>query len=119
MAGLLGGGDERVAQLVRLALVRHRLGPADTVELARAARLVLGAEKVGQHVVVTPADVAELAPAVEVLALAADIDQAVDRAGAAEHASARLEDAPALELGLRLGGVAPVDLGVVEQLAVA
>ena len=66
-----------------------------------------------------PAGIAELAPVVVVLVLAADVEQPVDRARAAQHLAARLDDLPVVELGLRLGFVEPIDLGVVEQLAEA
>src|SRR5262249_171575 len=58
-------------------------------------------------------------PAVEVLALAADVDQAVDGRGAAEHFAARCENAPAVQRRLGLGLVGPVDVGAREELAVA
>ena len=53
---------------------------AGAVEFVAAADLVLGALEIRQHVVERPAGVAELAPMVEILGLAADIDHAVDRA---------------------------------------
>src|ERR1700761_7520367 len=66
-----------------------------------------------------PADIAALAPAVVILMLAAHIKKAVDRARAAEHFSARLENLPAMQARLRLGLVHPVDALLLEQLAVA
>src|SRR4029079_4027526 len=53
-AGLPGGGDEGVAQLVRLGRVGHAERTADAVERALAARPILGAPEIGQHVVKTP-----------------------------------------------------------------
>jgi hypothetical protein len=55
------------------------------------ALLVLGLLEIGQHVVIAPAGIAALAPAIVILVLAAHIQQAVDRARSAEHFSARLE----------------------------
>ena len=56
---------------------------------------------------------------VVILVLAADIEQAVDRTRSAQHFAARLDDPPVVQLGFRLGLVQPVDLGIVEQFAVA
>ena len=68
------GGDEGLAQLVRLALVGDAERAAGAMEIVGAALLVLGLLEIGQHVVIAPADIAELAPMVEILLLAADID---------------------------------------------
>src|SRR5690606_33154746 len=76
------------------------------------------APEVGQHLLVRPAGIAEGGPAVEALALAAHVQQAVDRARSAEHAPAGLLDAPAAEPGLRLGLEFPVDARVEHRLAV-
>src|SRR6185312_651714 len=80
-AGLLRRGDEGLAQLVRVALVGDGERTALPVEIVGPALVVLGLLEVGQHVVPTPADIAELAPMVEILLLAADVDAAIDRAG--------------------------------------
>ena len=104
---------------MRLADVGHGERSADAVQVVRAALLVLGLAEIGQHVVEAPAGIAELAPVVEVLRLAAHVEQAVDRTRAAQHLAARLDDLAVVELGLRLGRVEPVDPAVVEQLAVA
>src|SRR5262249_5174576 len=66
-----------------------------------------------------PAGIAELPPMIEVRRLAADVEQAIDRARAAQHLPPRLDDLPVVELGLRLRSVEPIDLTVGEQLAVA
>src|SRR6266403_2071247 len=110
-----GRRDEGVAQLVAWQ-VRHRERSADAMPGVRAAALVLRLLEVRQEIVEPPA---RDRPAVEVLALAADIDQAVDRGGAAENFAARREDAPVVQrrLGLRL--VRSVEVGAREQLAVA
>src|SRR5262245_30919824 len=84
-----------------------------------AARLVLGAAEIRQDIREAPAGVAELAPMIEVGRLAADVEQAIDRARAAQHFPARLDDLPLVELCLRLRGIEPIDLTIGEQLAVA
>ena len=119
IARLLRGVDERLAQRMRLADIGDRERPADAVQLVLAALLVLGAAEVRQHVVEAPAGIAELPPVIVVRRLAAQIEQAVDRARAAQHLAARLDDLAVVELGLRLGLVEPVDPCVGEQLAVA
>jgi hypothetical protein len=65
---------------MRFAHVGNRERPAHPVQRILAARLVLGAAEVGQHILEAPAGIAELAPMIEVRRLAADIEQAVDRA---------------------------------------
>src|SRR5438309_4132158 len=56
---------------------------------------------------------------VEILGLAADIDHAVDRGGAAQHLAARPVDAAVAGAGIGLGLVAPIDAGIGEGLAKA
>jgi hypothetical protein len=78
IAALLGSRDEGVAHRQRL-----HVGDAErsalAVQLIRATLLVFGLAEIRQHVVVAPADIAELAPAVEILALPANVQQSVDR----------------------------------------
>ena len=119
IAALLRRLDEGRGERMLVAHVRHAERPAGAVVLVGAALVVLGLAEVRQHVLVAPAGVAELAPVVEVLGLAADVDQAVDRARSAEHLAARRDDVAAVALRLRLGLVAPVVALVGEQLAVA
>src|SRR5712691_9825859 len=118
-ARLLRGRDESLAQRMRFAHIGNRERPADPVQRILAARLVLGAAEIGQHILEAPAGIAELAPMIEVRRLAADVEQAVDRARPAQHFPTRLDDPPAVELRLGLRAVEPIDLGVGEQLAVA
>src|SRR5262249_27971093 len=56
---------------------------------------------------------------IEVGRLAADVEQAIDRARPAQHFPPRLDDLPVVEFGLRLRRVEPIDLTIGEQLAVA
>src|SRR5215469_13712841 len=116
---LLRGCDESLAQRVRFAHVGNRKRPAHPMQRILAARLVLGAAEVGQHILEAPAGIAELPPMIEVGRLAADVKQAIDRARASQHFPPRLDDAPIVELGLRLRAIEPIDLAVGEQLAVA
>ena len=118
-AGLAGGLHERFRQRVVMPPVRHRQRAAGAVILVFAALLVLGLPEVRQHVLKAPAGIAALAPAVVILVLAAHIQQAVDRARAAEHFSARLKYLPAVQARFGLGLVHPVDGFFLEQLAVA
>src|ERR1043165_10202163 len=97
-----GGGDEGVAELVPLE--------------ARDLQLGFGSAEVRCERIEIPS---RQPPAVEVLSLAADVDQAVDGRGAAEHLAARGEHAPAVQRRLGLGLVGPVDVGAREELAVA
>jgi hypothetical protein len=97
--------------------VRHAERSAGAVELIGAAHLVLGASEIGQHVVERPASIAELTPMVEILGLAANVDHAVDRRGAAEHLAARPEHATVGGSGIGLGLVAPIDRRVGKGLA--
>jgi hypothetical protein len=71
--------DKRLADRVVILHVGDCERTAGAVQLACAAGLILGAAEIRQHVIERPAGIAELAPVVEVLRLATDIDQAVDR----------------------------------------
>ena len=93
--------------------------PAHTVVVIGAAALILGLLEVGQKVVEAPAGVAQLAPVIEILLLAADVDQAVDRRRAAQHLAPRPGHLPAVEGGLGLGLIAPAELGVEDGPIVA
>src|SRR5207249_4670513 len=88
-AGLDARGDECIRQWVALDQVRHRQRAAYAQRRGRGPRGILGPAEVGQYLGVTPAGATPVAPAVEVHRLAADVDHRVDRARAAEHASAR------------------------------
>src|SRR3546814_1307068 len=85
--------DLHVAELEARARVRDAEWPVTAVDLVLAALVAFRPLEVGKHVLVGPAGIAELAPMVEVLALAADIDQPVDGTRPAEHAAARPVDA--------------------------
>ena len=74
--------------------------------------------KVRQHVGMAPAGIAGPRPAVVIVAMAADVDEAVDRARAAERLAARPVDLPPVHLRLGLGLEAPVVDGVEHRLRV-
>src|SRR5262249_52890340 len=101
IAAGVGSLEERFAQRMGVGRIGHRERPADAVILVRPALIVLRLAEVRQHVRVAPPGVAEIAPVVVVLALAADVDRAVDRAGAAQHLAARLRDGAAARLLVR------------------
>src|SRR6516225_4400970 len=111
--------DESLAQRMWLADVGDGKRPADAVKVVGAALLILGAPEIRQHVGKAPAGIAELPPVIVVLVLAADVEQVVDRTRSAQHFAARLNDLPIVQFGFGLGFVQPVDLGIVEQFAVA
>jgi hypothetical protein len=72
--------------------------------------------KIGKYVVIPPAAVAILRPAVEIHALAAIVDVAIDRARTAECLAARHRDRPAAGPFRGLGLVHPVHIGIVQRL---
>ena len=72
--------------------------------------------EIRQHVRIAPTAIAELRPGIEILALAAIIDVAVDRGGAAERLAARRIDAASARVGAGLLLVRPVDALHVEGL---
>ena len=118
-AGLGGGNDKGFRQRIVMPPVGHRQRAAVAVIFVGTALLVLGLLEIGQHVVIAPAGIAALAPAIVILVLAPHIEQAVDRARTAEHFSARLEHLAAVQSRLRLGLVHPVDGFFLEQFSVA
>src|SRR6185437_7105512 len=72
--------------------------------------------EIGQHIRIAPAAVTDLGPGVEILALAAIVDMAVDRRRAAERLAARRIDAATTGPGAYLLLVGPVDAAHVEGL---
>src|SRR5262252_4566125 len=118
-ARLLRGRYESLAQRMRFAHVGNRERPTHPMQRILAARLVLAAAKIREHIIEAPAGIAELAPMIEVRRLAADVEQAIDRARPAQHLPPRLDDLSVVELCLRLRGIEPIDLAIGEQFAVA
>src|SRR5260370_7338412 len=95
---------------MRFADVGDRERPAHPMQRVLAALLVLGAAEIRENILEAPAGIAELAPMVEVLCLAADVEQPVDRARSAQHFPARLDDPPLVDPPLPLRPVEPLDL---------
>src|SRR3982075_4710723 len=99
--------------------IGNRQRTANTVEIVGAALLVFRFLEIRQDVVITPAAVAMLAPAIVILVLAAHVKQAVDRARSAQNLAARLKDGAPVQSRLRFGLVHPVDAFGLEQHAVS
>ena len=115
----LRGRDQALHQRMRRldrGGVERALGAAGR---ARAQVIVFQLAEVGQAIVPAPARVAGGGPGVVVAPLAADVDQAIDRAGSAQRAAARPVDAPVQHIGIGVGVVAPVHDLVEHGLAVA
>src|SRR6266849_1699882 len=93
-----------------MSQIGNRQRAAGTVEIVGAALLVLGFLEIGQDVVITPAAVAVLAPAIVILVLAANVKQAVDRTRSAQNLAARLKHGSPVQSGLRrLASTHPAD----------
>ena len=108
-AGLLRRLDENMAKWAgerAFGVIERAIGAVKAVVQALVA---LGLLEVGQHVVVAPAGIAELAPMIIVGRLPAHIDHGIDRARTAKEPAARPIHAPALHRRLRRGFVAPVE----------
>ena len=88
-AGLDRGFDEDLRQRQRMAAVGGVQRPAAPVIVIAAPLAVLGATEIGQHVGPAPAGQPGLCPAVVIAGMTTDVDHAVDRRRAAEHAAAR------------------------------
>ena len=99
--------------------VRHRHRAAGAAPRVGAIDAVLHPLEIGQHVVVAPAARAEALPFVIIAGCAAQEDEAVDGAGAAQNLAARPDHGSAAETRFRLGFVTPVHLRVRDQLAKA
>ena len=115
----LRGLDRRLAQQRLVASVRGEQRAALAVHRVLLALPVLRLAEERQHVVPGPAAIAELAPVVEILRLAAHIDHAVDRARPAEYAAAGIVDGAAVGARIGLGLEAPGERRMLQQLHVA
>ena len=116
-ADALRAGDERLAQrMTPVEILDHELAVAAPVPVVARPDAAFAAPEVGQHVRIAPPAVAELRPGVEVHALAAVVDVAVDRARPAERLAPRLPDPAPRGALARLGLVEPVDRRVGQRL---
>ena len=111
--------DEGFYQGVVVAEVADGERAALAAQFGARALIVLAQLEVGQHVLEVPAGAALLAPLLEILALAADVDQAVQGGRAAQHPAARPDQPAVVQVGLRLGQVVPAQRRVVHGLGVA
>ena len=96
-----------------------RSGPPLPWNSLDAALVVLGLAEIRQDGVVVPALAAALAPFVVVGVVAAHVDHAVDRTGAAQHLAARLIHHAVVQVGFRLAVEHPVDPRIARMSRVA
>ena len=118
-AGLEAGLEQQLADFPLIRLVGDTQRTAAAMEFARAAFVVLGLAEIRQDEVVVPALAAALAPFVVVGVVAAHVDHAVDRAGAAQHLAARLVHDAVVQVGFRLAVEHPVDPRIAESAHIA
>ena len=111
LAGLDHGGADR-----RAVHLRGEQRPVLAADLGFLALPAFRFAEIGQAVVPRPAAVAELGPVIVILGLAADVDEPVDRRGAADHPAARIDDGAAVGAGIGLGAEFPGQGVVVEHL---
>ena len=74
VASFLRSGDKPIMEFVPRPQIGDIEGSPGPVMLIGAAFLVLGLPEIGQHILVGPAGIAELPPQIEILPLAADVD---------------------------------------------
>ena len=107
-AVLRGGVQKHLAQRA----VKARVGDIERATLAMEAVLkllvVFRAFEQRQHIVITPARIAQTCPVVVVPAVTAHIKHRVDGAGAAQRLAARLVATPAVQTGLWHGFITVV-----------
>ena len=113
----LAGLDECLCRRRRALDVRHRHRAAGAAPFVGAIDAVLHPLEIGQHVIVAPAARAEALPFVIVAGGAAQEDEAVDGAGAAQNLAARPDHGSAAKTRFGFGFVAPVHLRVRDQFA--
>ena len=89
------------------------------VEFVRAVLVVLRAFEDRQHVVPTPAAIAEFCPVVVVARLSAHVDHRVDRRAAAEHLATGVADHATVQARLRHRFKAPVGTRIADGEQVA
>ena len=118
-AGFLAGGKPGGAVGVVVAQIGHIQLALAAVVVARATGVALGFLEEGQHLAVAPAVGTSARPVVVVGLLAADVDQPVDGAGAAQHAAARPDHAAVAGFGLGLDLELPGKARVVDGAEVA
>ena len=118
-AGGDGGLEQGVVQRVLVGHLGDAQRAAGAAPVAAALLVALDAREQRRHVLPAPAASAHLRPGVVVERLPAHPDEAVDGARAAQQLAARHGDRAIVGAGLRLGLVAPVGVGIVDQQAEA
>src|ERR1700709_103971 len=103
---------------MRRGRIRDAKRTTNAMIFVGATLLIFRLFEVGQNIVIRPTRIAQLAPEIEVLLLAPQVDQPIDRTGTAKHFAARLENAAVIEFRLRLRLIHPVDALVLEQLSI-
>ena len=119
VAGLGCGVQPGFAIGVVVAQVRHAQFASAAMEFVSATVIAFRAFEVGQHLLVAPAGRAQRRPVVVVGALAADVEQAVDGAGAAQHLATRPDHGAVAGLGLCFDRELPGKALVVDGAKVA
>ena len=110
-ADLLGSGDHRSHNRVRLGDVADVQRTVATVVSGLAAFLMLRLREVRQNLPVTPAGIPQRSPVVVVVSMSADVHHGVQGATAAQHFASWPLDPPAIQVQLLRRDVAPVDIG--------
>jgi len=93
-AGLGCSLNERCGKRIDVDHVGNRQRAVGTMEIVGTALLIFGLPEIRQDVVKAPPQIAALAPAIVILVLATNIQQAVDRARSAQNFAAGLEHRP-------------------------
>src|SRR5512135_809146 len=90
-AGLGRCRYESCGKRIRMPEIGNRQRAALAVKLVFSTALVLSLLEIGEDIVIAPALIAMLAPAIVILVLTANVKQAVDRTRSAKHLPARLK----------------------------
>ena len=86
---LLRGFDKAVGQRQDRPIILDQERPALAAILRTSRHVMLGFPELGKDVRIAPAAASHLRPTVVIGRIAADVEHAVDRAGAAQHLAAR------------------------------
>ncbi|MNS87473.1 hypothetical protein D3C72_1214200 [compost metagenome] len=100
--------NEGVEQRIADGATLHMQRPIRAAPAFLAAMAVLHALEVRQHIRIGPAMRAKLFPAVEILRVAAHVNEAVDGGRAADYLAARGGDTTVVEIGFGLGEITPI-----------
>ncbi len=113
-------GDVVVAERVHLVGdVRYRDRPAAAAPAVLAREVVLHRAEMGQQIVIAPAGIAQIAPAVVILGLTANEHHRIDRTRPAQNLATRPIADAAVRARVRFGPVAPVEPRMMEGPAIA